>query len=125
VTAMGTNDVWAVGFARQGDSYRPRILHWDGEAWTFSTLPPLPPNGTLGGVAGRSATDLWAVGGVPNALGYSRTMILHWDGTAWSRVRSPNPGDPSTSSGLNKVFTLPSGKAWAVGHRGLIERFVP
>ncbi len=64
VTALGANDVWAVGYQVGGTSYAGTLtVHWDGSAWT--TVPSA--NGGTGGnyllgVDGVSATDLWAVG---------------------------------------------------------------
>ncbi len=56
-----------------------------------------PNSGSVGnelfGVAVRTSTDAWAVGGqvnvVGNASAYS-TLIEHWNGQAWAIVPSPN-----------------------------------
>jgi uncharacterized membrane protein len=104
VTALASNDVWAVGESSQG----ALILHYDGSVW--SVVPNSAPSGgesELGAVAAASPTDIWAVGGMNG-----RTLTEHWDGTAWTVVASPN--GPKPASAFSGVAFDSSG-VWAVG----------
>ena len=84
------------------------IVHWDGNAWTPSSLgAPL----FLYGVWGRAADDVWAVG-------IGGTMV-HWDGSGWSAVRSP------TRSWLKGVWASPAAGVWTLGQLGTILQEVP
>jgi len=59
--------VWAVGsygFAR-GQHFLTRTLieHWNGRRWRIVRSPnPSPADDELDGIAGSSASDIWAVG---------------------------------------------------------------
>jgi hypothetical protein len=54
VTAVASNDVWAVGFTTD-----TLVEHWDGNHWG---IVPSQSGGGLWGVAAVNARDLWAVG---------------------------------------------------------------
>jgi plastocyanin len=118
VSVVTANDVWAVGsyLPSGGGELRNLALHWNGSAWS---VVPTPNVGTgsnwLTGVAGRSATDAWAVGHYYDpASDREKTLILKWNGSAWSTMTSPNPS--SGDNELNAVTVLPgSTSAWAVG----------
>lgn len=68
---------------------------------------PLPPTERLLTVHGRSAQEVYAVGGLGSA------RLLRWDGAAWSLVETPGLG------GLNGVFAEPGGLLLG-GARGLL-----
>ncbi len=55
VTAIASNDVWAVGDNGQEQ-------HWDGEAWSSVSAPYPGLGGRFFGVAAASSEDVWAVG---------------------------------------------------------------
>ena len=84
------------------------LLHWDGR-----TLMPQRSGvgrGTpLFTVAGRAANDVYAVGGLGNAV------VLHWDGAAWSRL-SGAPLDDAPQ--LTGVAVDRDGSAYLVGSGG-------
>lgn len=115
VAAVGTNDVWAVGYYiynNQGP-IDTLIEHWDGSAWS---IVPSPNQGTfdnyLAAVSAVSANDVWAVG-LYNDGTLDRTLTEHWDGTTWNIVASPNQG-PSYSE-LAGVAAVGTNDVWAVG----------
>lgn len=122
VTALSPNDVWAVGYESPlGGPARSVALHYDGKAWSLTTLPEIPGLGDgLSGVAGTGPNDVWAVGSYtvlgnpPAPTGAARRLILHWNGTAWSQsplTEVPNPPD----GWLARVIALAPDNAWAVG----------
>jgi hypothetical protein len=115
VTAISTNDVWAVG------SYSPKkdmvglIEHWDGAAW--SVVPaqkPIKQGFILNAITAVSATNLWAVGRRFGTSG-NQTIIEHWSGTAWRIVASPNPN--AQDDILEGVTAVSSSNVWAVGEQ--------
>lgn len=94
------------------------VLHYDGTTWTsqpsgFSSEP-------LFTVIGRSATDVYAVGGLGSAV------LAHWDGNTWSPIPVPDqappviqglwtaPGQPVVVAGYYGFFAIYDGKEWAV-----------
>lgn len=120
VTALATDDVYAVGyFPAANGAVRPLIEHWDGAAWK---LVPGPTDRTtsnsLFSISALSATDIWAVG-VRVAQGTSiKTLVLHYDGAKWSIVPSPNPlptGDLNQNV-LLSVQAVSSKDVTAVGY---------
>jgi photosystem II stability/assembly factor-like uncharacterized protein len=58
------------------------ILHWDGSAFTVQPTGISPTN-TLLTVAGRSSTEVYAVGG------FGLGVVLAYDGTRWSQLTDP------------------------------------
>ena len=123
-TITGTN-AWAVGFKTgAGGTRRTLIEQASGAAWS----PVASPNdgtsstgNTLLGVAGTSATGLWAVGYRESATG-ARPLVLRYDTTspspAWVSVSGsggvPSPGTVETV--LTGVDVRTAGDVWAVGY---------
>jgi hypothetical protein len=113
VTAVSSNDVWAVGTALVAfnSRYQTLIEHWDGIRWSIVQSP----NGghidrSLNGVTALSANDVWAVGSyIQSYTNYALTE--HWDGSRWSIV--PAPG--GQLSNLSAVMAVNAGQVWAVG----------
>jgi phosphatidylinositol-3-phosphatase len=84
--------------------------------WQVVPTPNTGPNDNdLWSVAGRSASDIWAVGSLlPNANAtVVKTLALHYDGRKWSRVATANVG--AEANYLYGVAALPDGTAWATG----------
>ncbi|MGA7730903.1 MAG: S-layer homology domain-containing protein [Chloroflexia bacterium] len=122
VSAVSSNDVWAVGnYWPQGpDSPRTLTVHWDGSAWSVVPSPSPDELGSyLRGVNAESSSDVWAVGYDANG----RPLIEHWDGSAWSVVP-----DSITGYNLFDVVAVSSDDVWAVGttsNETLIARYNP
>jgi Phosphoesterase family len=85
-------------------------------SWVQVSSPNFGPNDNdLWAVAGRSASDIWAVGSLlPNANAtVVQTLALHYNGSTWTRVRTPDHGPEANS--FYGVAVLPDGTAWATG----------
>ena len=117
VTAISTNDIWAVGlFSIIGSPGNSQTLteHWNGSQWKIVASPNTIFSDGLNAIAAIATNDVWAVGdGFNQNATIARTMILHWDGQQWNIVKHPHPTSQDFMSG---VSTLPSGQVWAVGH---------
>jgi hypothetical protein len=91
VSAVSSNDVWAVGYSHGGT--KPLIEHWDGTAWSIGPAPYAVGSDSNGLYAVRAiaTNDVWAVGyqNENNNGENGQGLILHWDGTAWTQVDSP------------------------------------
>ncbi len=98
VTAVATDDVWAVG--RTGDHDwgildQTLVEHWDGGRWRVVRSPD--PGGVgeddiLWGVAAIGSDDVWAVGSYGNGDPYLNPLAEHWNGLAWGAVPAPGIG---------------------------------
>lgn len=110
VTAVSTNDIWAVGDSFVNSTTTQTLVeHWGGVAW--SVVPS--PNGASGSnvlnaVSAIGADDAWAVGQAATT-----TLTEHWDGLAWRVVPSPNVG--ADNSLLRGVAAKSPTNVWAVG----------
>ena len=117
VSAVSSNDVWAVGNYQVAFQYQWETLieHWNGTAW--SIVPSPNPSDSeityLKGVSAVSATDVWAVG---YSQGGAKPLIEHWDGTAWNIVPAPYPSG-SDFNGLYAVAAISANDVWAVGYQ--------
>jgi hypothetical protein len=122
VTAVASDDVWAVGYTVSLDEpYRTLVLHWNGAEWSVVDSPnSAGPYNALNAVVAAGPDDVWAAGGVPYGFEGGRRpissnspgLLLHWDGRAWSEVAPPPAGQFGTRSGLVAVS---SDDVWAVG----------
>ncbi len=89
VSAVTTDDVWAVGLR----GLKTLAMHWDGTAWTIASTPTPEGIADLAAVVAVATDDVWAVGGfVDHTANAVRTLVEHWDGTSWSVVASANKG---------------------------------
>jgi hypothetical protein len=119
VSAISSNDVWAVGvtYLKHQDGSIPLAQHWDGSTWT--SVPCPSPHGLHGqallqSVSAVASGDVWAVG-YDEYAGVSYPLLDHWDGTAWTLVPMQVP--PKTQDFiLDGVSASSSDDVWAVGH---------
>jgi hypothetical protein len=121
VAAVSRSDAWAVGYkgyAANGVSYGPLIVHWNGSAWSEVLLSSTVTGYyNLESVTMLSANDVWSVGG-GDWWGDSFGAILHWDGNTWKKTGGGTnylksvaavSGDNVWAAGVYKVKNLPSG----------------
>src|SRR5262249_8996815 len=104
VTAISTNNVWAVG---RSDNFSVDVVeHWDGASWSVVSSPAVNSSLEVGRVSADASNDVWAVGNSPG-------LILHFDGTSWSRtvLKPALYGGPA----LFGVAALSPTNVWAVG----------
>jgi hypothetical protein len=118
VTALATNNIWAVGYSTDAVSgqYRTLIEHWNGTAWSIVTSPN--PTGSIynftWGIEAVSPNDVWVMGRAYDGSLYP-SLIEHWDGSAWSVTPSPS------EQFYNEVYdasAVSSTDVWAVGRYG-------
>ncbi len=127
MAALASNDVWAVGGHINTTSGHSEDLieHWDGATWSRISAGTILQDESLVAVAGKTASDVWAVGYYIDAAhgNIYATEIKHWDGVSWSLVPSPNAmsGGSPIDSQLFSVAALASNDVWAVGYAGLID----
>ncbi len=114
VYASAPNDAWAGGVTSNGTL----MEHWDGVAWSVVPFahhirdPEVPIGVTA--MAGRSATDVWAIGPIFDAcLDGDAAGAAHWDGRRWRFV---NPHICGTArSSFSAIQDFGPGSVWAVG----------
>lgn len=105
----GPSDVYAVGNTQ--DQPRHAILHFDGDDWQ---IVHAGDGSGLGGVAGRSASDVCAVGWwvEEDAASHTRSyssLVLHFNGTSWTEIPS------GLEAGLGDVWPRGSEEYVAIG----------
>lgn len=71
VTALSSNNMWAVGYYANNGPYQPLVVHWDGTSWNAVSLPiPGTDNALLEGMTRIPGTNqLWAIGFYANNQG--------------------------------------------------------
>lgn len=99
-TLHGTaaNDIWAVGWTRDGLYRGGQIHHFDGTTWTET---PIPEDVAVWSVYATSRDVVWAAA--------DKGRILRWDGHAWHK--SPS----GVTEGVSQVFAPPGGPPLVVG----------
>jgi hypothetical protein len=117
VVALASDNVWAVGYYRVGNTQHTLIMHWDGTQWSIVPSPNGPTgDGWLHGIAAAGPNDIWAVGEY-NKLNFNnpaKALTLHWDGNSWTAVVPPNPS-PYGINPLQSVVARGPNDFFAVG----------
>jgi hypothetical protein len=119
VEAVGSDDVWAVGYwsAVPDAPPSPLIVHWDGTGWTTIANPALGTWSELHGVSASGPSDVWAVGNTEVRVGdehVERALFEHWDGAAWQVVPTPFVARRAPFT-LESIDVRSPRDAWAVG----------
>ena len=123
MSAVSSNDVWAVGSALAvNDS--TLAAHWNGHTW--QAAPPLAASGIpdFEAVSAVSTDDVWAVG---TALGVNdSTLAAHWNGHTWQVVTTPclngakiivqENACHQSSNQLTGVTAVATNNVWASGY---------
>jgi len=114
ISALSSNDIWAVGYYVGGSGNRTLVMHWNGSGWSVVPSPNIGPyNNELLEVDAISSSDVWAVG-LYEDNGSPVPLTQHWDGVQWSVVSSPYPSG-ATHNFLYGVSAVASNDVWAVG----------
>jgi hypothetical protein len=115
VSAVSSNDVWAVGYYHTASLF-PLIEHWDGTQWTIVPGPTVgPTNAVLHDVKAISSNDVWAIGfaSLGSSANSQAPIAFHWNGTQWTNVSVPAVG-PNLNT-FTGISALSSTDIWAVG----------
>jgi len=110
VDGSASDDIWAIG----GDGASFTAQHWDGSAWTATSLPKPPGVTYMTGLAVVGADDIWVVGFYQREDGSVSSLFLHWDGVSWSPVKGPNYGGSTQDNELLAADAVGT-SVWAVG----------
>ena len=103
VVEISPTDAWAVGntFDTVSGSFapdKPIAMHWNGTAWSLTTVPNQNGGGQLAAVTASSPTSVWAAGAADG------TSVLHWNGTSWTPETIPSgPDGPRIMTGISAV----------------------
>src|SRR5215470_17359444 len=103
VVEISPTDAWAVGntFDTVSGSFaadKPIAMHWNGTAWSLTTVPNQGGGGQLAAVTASSPTSVWAAGSADG------TSVLHWNGTSWAPETIPSgPGSPRIMTSISAV----------------------
>ncbi|GER90536.1 hypothetical protein KDW_46980 [Dictyobacter vulcani] len=126
VTAIASNDVWAVGSYMDATEQRNDLTlaeHWNGKTWTRIATPS-PQGGftnisdDLKAVTAFSSSDVWAVGSKEGPVG---VLLEHWNGKQWSVLSLPYQYEDQ----LTAISGTSSKDIWVVGQRMNGHMFVP
>jgi hypothetical protein len=114
VTALASNDVWAVGYANEnskGQNGQALIEHWDGARWSLVDSPIAGAATILCSIAAVSSSEIWAVGYIQTRDIQFTPVTEKWTGRSWSVVTPPNPGKVAQLFGVSSA----NGRVWTVG----------
>jgi hypothetical protein len=105
VTALASDDAWAVGWQSDGGIAGNLVEHWDGRGWRVVATPEAGQSQFLA-VAGTSGSDVWAVG----ERSSFPPLIEHWDGRRWDVVLHD-----VVEGAFADIAALTPDNAWIVG----------
>jgi hypothetical protein len=114
VSAVSSNDVWAVGDTLPGGGDRQTLVeHWNGSSWAVVRSPNKGTYDGLHRVLGVSTKDVWAAGtAYDSATNKTDALLEHWDGTRWSIATNPSLRDSDYVRGISGSSTS---DVWIVG----------
>jgi hypothetical protein len=111
VSALSSNDVWAVGSGANpllGGRFITEVAHWDGTRMRIVPSPSPDPQGNyLVSVAAVSESNVWAVGYTDHGA-----LTEQWNGSRWSVVPTPLTSDGDQ---LRAISADSPSDVWAVG----------
>ncbi len=126
VTALSSNNVWAVGYHIFYRGQQSLAFHWDGIVWSVIPTPAITqgtgdlPHDELDSVTAISPNDIWAAGSFYyGGLG----LIEHWDGTAWNEVTAPAPPTGGQRYNFKSIAADAAGHVWVVGEYVNVQTF--
>src|SRR5439155_364795 len=112
ITAISTNDVWAVGTYQNGSVAQTLTLHWNGTAWSVvSSADAGTSYNRLAGVRVAPSTgDVWAVGYDQTGSGPYQTLVERYsDPCAPTATPTNTPGGPTdTPTATNTPSSTPT-----------------
>ena len=97
------------------------VERYDGSSWTILPAPSTANNPRAGGMAVKSASNVWLVGSVtktlPNGGGTSVPYSTHWNGKTWTQRAMPWASGTASGNAVTVSIVPGSSQAWAVGVR--------
>jgi len=123
VDGSGPDDVWAVGFTRNGPDgvEQPLVAHFDGTGWQTVPTPPAR-SAALQDVVALAPNNVWAVGWEFSLQLFNQVpYALHWNGSQWRNVALP----PLPGSRFYGVTALSANRVYAVGESPAPGRALP
>jgi len=115
VTSFSPSSVWAVGQAYSVGSVSSTLIErYNGSSWQIVPSPNATGGrqNSLNGIAGTSASDIWAVGYDLSSRAHTHPLTEHYNGSAWSVVAAPQVAQ---MDGLAGVASVSPTNVWAVG----------
>ena len=112
VSAVGPNDVWAVGQRLDGNGDSALIEHWDGRRWSVTPTPPLGTASAMLDAVAATPSGVWAVGKTEDAATGALPLVEIDLNGQW--IHATLPPDGSAWTDLWGV-TAANGVATAVG----------
>lgn len=123
VSALASNDVWAVGSTQlPKGSLKTFVEHWDGQQWTIVPSPsidmigPYEADNFLADVVAIAPNDVWAVGSATTIVA-GEALTLHWDGSTWTIVPNPGMNPRFFDANLLGITAVAPNDIWAVGQK--------
>jgi hypothetical protein len=112
LTAIATDDVWAVGYSSSGGG--PFADHWNGLSWSVVATTNPGPNSLLLGVA-VAGDSLYATGVADP--GPENTLAEMWTGASFQVMSTPNVNGDTFDNVLHRAASDGT-TVWAVGNHG-------
>jgi hypothetical protein len=115
VTSFSPSSVWAVGQAYSLSSTSSTLIErYNGSSWQIVPSPNATGGrmNSLNGIAGTSASDIWAVGYDLTSRAHTHPLAEHYNGSVWGVVAAPQVAQ---MDGLAGVASVSPTNVWAVG----------
>ncbi|MBI3817234.1 MAG: hypothetical protein HY286_00980 [Planctomycetes bacterium] len=105
LSAVSTNDVWAVG-GGFGNNYinQSVIVHWNGSAWSHVPGPLFGWYQRTFAVHALAANDVYAMGDYFDNTG-NHLFMIHWNGGTWTQLSAPPSAATFRAFASNDIYT--------------------
>jgi hypothetical protein len=112
VAIVDENNIWAVGYIKEGDSIY-NAAHWDGEKWEMIRV--LSGHTAVTGISYFSRDDIWVTLGV----------VAHWNGNEWVLYHLWDMGiiHYPEDGGVYQVWGSSSDNVWFAGNNGTLVHY--
>jgi len=112
VAIVDENNIWVVGYIKEGDSIY-NAAHWDGEKWEMIRV--LSGHTAVTGISYFSRDDIWVTLGV----------VAHWNGNEWVLYHLWDMGiiHYPEDGGVYQVWGSSSDNVWFAGNNGTLVHY--
>lgn len=117
VTALTSNDVWAVGSYRLDGPTQTLTMHWNGTSWT---IVPSPNGGVyeleINDLDASDSSSVWLVGSYQPSMTNTQSLVQRWNGQSWIVVPNLMSNEANHFLGMDVVS---ASNIWVVGYSGI------
>lgn len=103
LSAISSNDIWAVGTLSSAQTQYPYVVRWNGSAWSHVIIPPAGVIQGVADVVALAPNDVW-IAAHKFTLSNPAPVLLHFNGTSWTQSTPPIAASSMFATSSNDLY---------------------